>query len=195
MTKWKQNCVALVQRLSALKLSLQTKKRILLAPWQVVLLLSVYIGILLNGVVFLRRYSEIGTTSLTLLAEMGLVFTFTALLFSLADLGGLVGRWLARTLMVVLLSISVLASYYMTFFNVVIGYGVVQAVLTTDVDLSKEAVGLGLFVWFVALAIIPLALWWRFVQVRKSATAIWWTSRFGFAQRRRLCCRSAACEC
>lgn len=171
MTRWKPNSAALVQRLSALRHNLSAKKRILLAPWQVVLLLSVYIGILLNGAVFLRRYAELGTTSLTLLAELGLVFTFTALLLSLADLSG---KWLARIFIVLLLTISVLASYYMTFFNVVIGYGVVQAVLTTDVDLSKEAVGFGLFLWFVALAVLPLALWWRFVHVRKNAVASWW---------------------
>lgn len=42
--------------------------------------------------------------------------------------------------------------------------GVVQAVLTTDVDLSKEAVGVGLLLWFLFLAVIPLALWWRYVH-------------------------------
>ena len=147
------------------------KKRILLAPWQGVLLLSVYIGIVLNAAVFFRRNSELGITFLTLLAELGLVFTFTALLLSLVDLSG---KWLARIFIVLLLAISVLASYYMTFFNVVIGYGVVQAVLTTDVDLSKEAVGFGLLLWFVALAVIPLVLWWRYVHVRKNTAASWW---------------------
>jgi KDO II ethanolaminephosphotransferase len=156
------------------KPSLLTKKRILLAPWQVVLLLSVYIGIVLNGAVFFRRYAELGTTPLILLAELGLVFTFTALLLSLADLSGLIGKWFARFVIVLLLTISVLASYYMTFFNVVIGYGVVQAVLTTDVDLSKEAVGVGLFLWFMALAVIPFLLWWRYVHVRKSKVDSWW---------------------
>jgi KDO II ethanolaminephosphotransferase len=153
------------------KHSLLTKKRFLLAPWQVVLLLSCYIGILLNGAVFFRRYAELGATPLILLAELSLVFTFTALLLSLADLSG---KLLARLLIVLLLSISVLASYYMTFFNVVIGYGVVQAVLTTDVDLSKEAVGFGLFLWFMTLAIVPLVLWWRYVHVRKSKLDSWW---------------------
>jgi KDO II ethanolaminephosphotransferase len=153
------------------KPSFLNKKRILLAPWQVVLLLSAYIGIVLNGAVFFRRYAELGTTPLILLAELGLVFTFTALLLSLADLSG---KWLARLLIVLLLSISVLASYYMTFFNVVIGYGVVQAVLTTDVDLSKEAVGFGLFLWFMALAVVPLVLWWRYIHVRKSKLDSWW---------------------
>ena len=162
--------MVLVQRLSVSKHSLLTKKRILLAPWQVVLLLSAYIGILLNSAVFIRRYAELGTISLTLLAELGLVFTFTALLLSLIDLSG---KWLARIFIVLLLTISVLASYYMTFFNVVIGYGVVQAVLTTDVDLSKEAVGFGLLAWFFILAVIPLVLWWRYAHVCKNTVSSW----------------------
>ncbi|MDO8456534.1 MAG: phosphoethanolamine transferase domain-containing protein, partial [Burkholderiaceae bacterium] len=128
--------------------------RILLLPWQMVLLISVYVGVVLNGAVFVRRLSELGKLAvptasgalITLLAELGLVFAFTALLLSLADLSG---RWVSRTVMALFLTISVLASYYMTFFNVVIGYGVVQAVLTTDVDLSKEAVGVGLLLWFL----------------------------------------------
>ena len=157
------------------------KRRLLLAPWQVVLLLSSYMGIVLNSAVFMRRFAELGAVStgstassatplLMLFAELALVFSFTALLLSLADLSG---KWLARLLMVLLLTISVLASYYMTFFNVVIGYGVVQAVLTTDVDLSREAVGVGLLLWFVALAVMPMLLWWRYVGVRRSAITGW----------------------
>ncbi|MCY9469375.1 phosphoethanolamine transferase domain-containing protein [Escherichia coli] len=37
------------------------------------------------------------------------------------------------------------ASYYMTFLNVVIGYGIIASVMTTDIDLSKEVVGLKLY--------------------------------------------------
>lgn len=181
--------MALVQRLSASRAKepkLLSKKSILLAPWQVVLLLSAYIGIVLNSAVFMRRFAELGVPStvpvaassatplLMLFAELALVFSFTALLLSLADLSG---KWVARLLIVLLLTISVLASYYMTFFNVVIGYGVVQAVLTTDVDLSKEAVGVGLLLWYVALAVMPMLLWWRYVGVkRKPITG--WTLRF-----------------
>ena len=105
-----------------------------------------------------------------LFAELALVFSFTALLLSLANLSG---KWVARLLIVLLLTISVLASYYMTFFNVVIGYGVVQAVLTTDVDLSKEAVGVGLLLWFVGLAVLPMLLWWRYVGVKHQPTTGW----------------------
>ena len=143
-------------------------------------MLSLYMGWLLNAVVFMRRYAELSNThaAITLLAELGLVFTFTALLLSLADLSG---KWLARVFVSLLLIISVLASYYMTFFNVVIGYGVVQAVLTTDVDLSKEAVGVGLLAWFVGLALIPLALWWRYVQVDRKPARHWlgWIKKMG----------------
>ena len=186
-----------MQRLSASKGKqplLLSKKRILLAPWQVVLLLSAYIGIVLNSVVFMRRFAELGAASvvsvaaysetplLMLFDELALVFSFTALLLSLSYLSG---KWVARLLVVSLLTISVLASYYMTFFNVVIGYGVVQAVLTTDVDLSKEAVGVGLLLWFVGLTVIPVALWWRYVAVRRDASTGWamqfkqWTARLG----------------
>ena len=146
------------------------------------MLLSAYIGLVLNSAVFMRRFAELGASAtlstaafsatplLLLLAELALVFSFTALLLSLADLSG---TWMARLLIVLLLTISVLASYYMTFFNVVIGYGVVQAVLTTDVDLSKEAVGMGLLVWFVVLAVLPMLLWWRYVGVRRKPVAGW----------------------
>jgi KDO II ethanolaminephosphotransferase len=43
--------------------------------------------------------------------------------------------------------ISAAASYYMTFMNVVIGYGIIASVMTTDIDLSKEVVG-----WLYRLA-------------------------------------------
>ncbi|MDO8770651.1 MAG: kdo(2)-lipid A phosphoethanolamine 7''-transferase [Burkholderiaceae bacterium] len=152
--------------------------RMVLLPWQMVLLLSLYVGVVLNGAVLARRLVELGKLGaptapgalMTLLTELGLVFAFTALLLSLADLSG---KWVSRIVMTLLLTISVLASYYMTFFNVVIGYGVVQAVLTTDVDLSKEAVGTGLLLWFISLAVVPLALWWRYVHVRRQPVSSW----------------------
>jgi KDO II ethanolaminephosphotransferase len=33
---------------------------------------------------------------------------------------------------------SAAASYYMTFLNVVIGYGIIASVMTTDIDLSRR---------------------------------------------------------
>ncbi len=154
------------------------RKRLSLARWQVVLLLSAYIGLVLNSAVIIRQLARPVSSSAslsvdwpvlswTLVSELALVFSFTAFVLNMADLFGKYG---GRFLILMLIGISVIASYYMTLFNVVIGYGVVQAVLTTDVDLSKEAAGIGLLVWFVALAVIPAAIWWRYVAVTPSTS-------------------------
>jgi KDO II ethanolaminephosphotransferase len=37
----------------------------------------------------------------------------------------------------------------MTFLNVVIGYGIIASVMTTDIDLSKEVIGWHLILWLV----------------------------------------------
>lgn len=48
----------------------------------------------------------------------------------------------------------------MTFLNVVIGYGIIASVMTTDIDLSKEVVGWHLIAWLVSVSIFPLLLIW-----------------------------------
>lgn len=48
----------------------------------------------------------------------------------------------------------------MTFLNVVIGYGIIASVMTTDIDLSKEVVGWHFVVWLVSVSILPLVLIW-----------------------------------
>lgn len=48
----------------------------------------------------------------------------------------------------------------MTFMNVVIGYGIIASVMTTDIDLSKEVVGLHFILWLVAVSTLPLLLIW-----------------------------------
>jgi KDO II ethanolaminephosphotransferase len=55
---------------------------------------------------------------------------------------------------------SVAASYYMVLFHVDIGYGILAAVMTTDVDLSKESVGWHFGVWMVLVSLLPLLLIW-----------------------------------
>ena len=44
----------------------------------------------------------------------------------------------------------------MTFLNVVIGYGIIASVMTTDIDLSKEVVGLNFILWLIAVSALPL---------------------------------------
>ncbi len=67
--------------------------------------------------------------------------------------------WRILALQVVLFSAG--ASYYMTFLNVVIGYGIIASVMTTDIDLSKEVVGLNFILWLIAVSALPLILIWN----------------------------------
>jgi KDO II ethanolaminephosphotransferase len=110
-------------------------------------LLALYIGLFMNGAVFsvdlmvtrkilpsgkeLQRLSNCrcGTGYLLLLRVLSLF-----------------GRRLWRVLASLVVLCSAAASYYMTFMNVVIGYGIIASVMTTDIDLSKEVVGL-LYLW------------------------------------------------
>ncbi len=48
----------------------------------------------------------------------------------------------------------------MTFLNVVIGYGIIASVMTTDMDL-KEIVGLNFILWLIAVSALPLILLWN----------------------------------
>ena len=81
--------------------------------------------------------------------------------FFLFRMLSLFGRFTWRVLASLVVLFSVAASYYMTFMNVIIGYGIVASVMTTDIDLSKEVVGLHFVLWVVLVSIIPLLMIWR----------------------------------
>lgn len=126
------------------------------------LMLAVYIGIFLNISVFYRRFDPLFSSFkpmqwLSALAEVTAAVLLTFFLMRLLSLGG---KWFYRVTATLLVLISVSASYYMTFFNVVIGYGIVASVMTTDVDLSKEVVGYHFILWMVLVSVVPLALIW-----------------------------------
>lgn len=126
------------------------------------LLLALYVGILLNLPVFFRRFdpAAIPLSSqywLSALIEVMAVILLPFMLLRLLSLGGKTFFRVAASLLVL---ISVAASYYMAFFNVVIGYGIVASVMTTDVDLSKEVVGFQFVLWIVAVSALPLLLIW-----------------------------------
>lgn len=133
--------------------------RLTLSERALVLLSAFYIAVVLNAVVFVRRAISLEATTswtnaiLVLSTEVLLCYALTVLLITALSC---LGRHVFKLLLVVIVLLSVAASYYMTFFNVVIGYGVVQAVLTTDVDLSKESVGLWFIVYLFILAILPI---------------------------------------
>ncbi|KTR99878.1 kdo(2)-lipid A phosphoethanolamine 7''-transferase [Pantoea dispersa] len=127
------------------------------------LLLALYLGILLNLPIFYRRFDGFLTKStvtnwLSAAAEVTAAVLLTFFLMRLLSLGG---KWFYRVIASLLVVISVAAAYYMAFFNVVIGYGIVASVMTTDVDLSKEVIGLHFVLWMVLVSALPLLLIWR----------------------------------
>lgn len=127
--------------------------------------LAIYIGLFLNLSVFYRRLDAFSVPAgktipafIPALIELTACILFPFFLMRIISLGG---RHFYRVVASLLVLISVAASYYMTFFNVVIGYGIIAAVMTTDVDLSKEVVGLHFVLWMVAVSILPLFLIWK----------------------------------
>lgn len=134
-----------------------------LSQQSISLLLAVYIGIFLNISVFYRRFDTFnqgiqGIKVVSAIIEVMAIILFTFFVMRIISLGG---RWFYRVVATLLVLISVAASYYMTFFNVVIGYGIVISVLTTDTDLSKEVIGLHFIIWMVVVSALPLLLIWK----------------------------------
>ncbi|MBK5016712.1 kdo(2)-lipid A phosphoethanolamine 7''-transferase [Pantoea sp. S62] len=127
---------------------------------------GIYIGIILNLPIFFRRYHQLHfDDKLSIAVEIASCFflvTLLALLFSLT------GKIASRILLTLLFLFSSAASYYMIFFNVDIGYGIIAAVLTTDIDLSRESVGWHFLIWLLLVNIIPLWVIWRKESGKKS---------------------------
>lgn len=137
----------------------QMKKLHFLTQSRVCCFIAFYIGIVLNLPIFFRRFHQLHydaalSTTIEVIAAFSLVL-FTTLLASMA------GRLLFRILLSLLVIFSVTASYYMIFFNVDIGYGIIAAVMTTDsLDLSKESVGWNFALWLVLVSLLPMLMLW-----------------------------------
>ncbi|MEH0875355.1 kdo(2)-lipid A phosphoethanolamine 7''-transferase [Pectobacterium cacticida] len=126
--------------------------------------LALYIGLFLNGSVYYRRFDYFSRsagdqvpTIIPALVELTASVLFTFFLMRVISLGG---RRFYQIIASLLVLISVAASYYMTFFNVVIGYGIIASVMTTDIDLSKEVVGFRFILWMLVVSALPLFLIW-----------------------------------
>ncbi|WP_277850300.1 kdo(2)-lipid A phosphoethanolamine 7''-transferase [Moellerella wisconsensis] len=125
-------------------------------------ILSIFIGILLNLDVYQGRFDTqishgTGVSYFTLAGEAIVNVAFSFFFFRLLSLGGAIFFKICASIVVIA---SVCASYYITFFDVVIGYGILISVLTTDIDLSKEVVGNSFIYWVIGLSAIPLLLIW-----------------------------------
>ncbi|HEY4435271.1 MULTISPECIES: kdo(2)-lipid A phosphoethanolamine 7''-transferase [Lelliottia] len=139
-------------------------------------LLALYIGLFMNGAVFFRRfdgYAQDFTVWKGIAAVVELAGTVLVTFFLLRLLS-LFGRRIWRVLASLVVLCSAGASYYMTFMNVVIGYGIIASVMTTDIDLSKEVVGLHFILWLVGVSALPLLLIWsnrcRYTLLRQMRT-------------------------
>lgn len=139
-------------------------------------LLALYIGLFMNSAVFIRRfdgYAQDFTFLKGIAAVVELAGTVLATFFLLRVLS-LFGRRAWRVLSTLVVLISAGASYYMTFLNVVIGYGIIASVMTTDIDLSKEVVGLNFAIWLICVSALPLIFIWsnrcRFTLMRQLRT-------------------------
>lgn len=125
---------------------------------QVSLALSIYIGVILNSACLIRNgmaggWLELLSASLSAIA----LFAFCYLLLSLFSLFGQITY---KILAGFTLLASAAASYYMTFFNVVIGYGVIVSTLTLDTDLNSEALSRTFFLWFLLVGLAPCIWLW-----------------------------------
>lgn len=125
--------------------------------------LALYLGFILNIPVFYRRFSPLLDSPntkgvISALIEVAIVILFTFFFLRLLSLGGKIFFRIVATLFTI---ICVASAWYMAVFNVVIGYGIVASVLTTDIDLSKEVIGWQFSVSMILLNVLPLFLIWR----------------------------------
>lgn len=121
--------------------------------------IALYLGILLNLPIFIRRYSQLHYDNvLSIAVEMVACF---ALVYFLCMLLSYTGKTVFRVLMTAIVISSAAASYYMILFNVDIGYGILAAALASDsIDLSKESVGTHFVAWTALVSLIPVLLLW-----------------------------------
>lgn len=124
--------------------------------------ITIYTIIVLNLSVWIAQFKAadalFSQTTLVSLLTLFCLAGFTLLLLYVFSLGG---RWVYRILTSFFIVCCSAASYYMTFFNVVIGYGVVISLFTTELELSQESVGWKFAVWVLITGLIPALFIWR----------------------------------
>ncbi|ORM65359.1 kdo(2)-lipid A phosphoethanolamine 7''-transferase [Pantoea rodasii] len=144
-------------------------KRSFLRQLYVPIFIALFVGILLNLPIFFRRFEKISfDRTLSLIVE---VFAAFCLVLFLCMLLSLLGKYVSRIGMSALVLVSSAASYYMIFYNIDIGYGIVAAVMAADsFDLSKESVGWHFFVWLIAINSVPLFVIWKYHDRQKHSS-------------------------
>ncbi|MGL4201835.1 MAG: phosphoethanolamine transferase domain-containing protein, partial [Enterobacter roggenkampii] len=103
-----------------------------MAQQKLCFLLALYIGLFMNGAVFFRRFDGYAHDftvwkGIAAVVELVAAVLVTFFLFRILTL---FGRRVWRVLATFIVLCSAGASYYMTFMNVVIGYGIIASVMT-----------------------------------------------------------------
>ncbi len=138
-------------------------------------LLALYIGLFMNCAVFYRRFGSYAQ-EFTIWKGLSAVVELGPRCWSLSSYFVFFHVWPTRLARAGHAggAFSAGASYYMTFLNVVIGYGIIASVMTTDIDLSKEVVGLHFVLWLIAVSVLPLIFIWsnhcRYTLLRQLRT-------------------------
>ena len=134
---------------------------------QVSLIIAVYLVFVLNAISLWRNTSWHSMVSVlvALCAMIGL----TAGVFVLLRLSNLFGLIFYKLFASFVLLSSAAASFYMVMHNVVIGYGVIASVLTTDTDLHGEQFGWRFVLWMLVFGVLPVLWLWR-VRVLSTKT-------------------------
>ena len=125
-------------------------KRIMISQSTAVFLFAIYVGIILNMPIYIRRLVSLGIktgygiATFNILLEMLIVISSVVLFMSLISF---LGTFTFKIIASIIIAFSAIASFYMIFYNVVIGYGIIISILTTDIDMSKEVIGPLLICW------------------------------------------------
>ena len=150
--------------------------------WATALGLTLWMVLVHNGVTAWRRFEGVYAGASALVASVGvvgealLVGAVTLLLWLLL---AALGRWPLRLGGALLLLASATCAYYMTRFQVVIGYGVISAIFTTDHDMSGEVVGVAMITWVAVTGGLPLWWLWRRTRAPLGLGSAWRERRLG----------------
>jgi len=121
--------------------------------WTWMIMVSIYIGLILNFPIFLRK-AQLG-------GELGFAVILTDIFFAfficwaLLTLASLLGKRTLKVVGIASLLISTVAAYYIWFFMVVIGYGIIQATFGTELSLLTESTGYTFLIFLIVFAGIP----------------------------------------
>lgn len=127
-----------------------------ITEYKLTLVVSAYIGLLLNAPIFYRKFMAQPDINLaTFISDIIAAFFVCAFLVHLASL---LGKVIYKAVVIGYLLASSVAAFYMWFFNVVIGYGIIQAILGTQASLSLESTDYRLPVFLIVFGILPSLL-------------------------------------